>query len=692
MPHFLYDNTALLYPKTDLNALPVGANPDQYVMAVDWNTVNQAVDDLKSWGRGAKWLGLEAQVTDPAPAGITNYIWLSSAGVLTVKKSATTIQLVSATRQITAGTGLAGGGDFTADRTLSLETVSPSPAGSYTKADITVDVYGRVTAASSGGGAGYDSVLNDTTVLPARTALRVDGGNLVASDDNANAASLIELASDITVDSVSFFNGSTAGVSASSSGKLVYDEGTNRFKASTNAGSYANLLIGSLVSDGEHGNRGGGSLHSLAVASGAAGFLSGSDKALIDGIATTYALQSTNITAGAGLTGGGSLAASRTIDVGSGIGITVNTNDVAVNLGHAFDWTAVHTWNVGVSPTAAISLLMDQPLVNAQRDSHALHIRATSFDGVGHNMDWHLDVQAKSNAGDSDFRIRSRRDAASFVTRLTIVDDNKIVFPDGVSAAARLGGLRFNDTTDTFQVCTDGSTWTDLSLATSSGVDIGDTITGATAGSLFYAGSGGILAQDNSNLFWNDTNKRLGIGTSSPTCALDVGINAATTAAVQVRAGSTAGVSAAGAGRIRYNESINKFQSSENGGAYQNIADATGVYACPTTVAVGNVVYLSGADTVDQADADSASTMIAIGFVIDKPTTTSAVVQYGGEYAGFVGLTPGETYFVSTVAGAIVLSSDGNYPTAAGSVVQEVGFARSATTLVIDISRITTTL
>lgn len=33
-----------------------------------------------------------------------------------------------------------------------------------------------------------------------------------------------------------------------------------------------------------HGNRGGGSLHALAVASGAAGFLSGADKAKIDGI------------------------------------------------------------------------------------------------------------------------------------------------------------------------------------------------------------------------------------------------------------------------------------------------------------------------------------------------------------------------------------------------------------------------
>jgi hypothetical protein len=40
---------------------------------------------------------------------------------------------------------------------------------------------------------------------------------------------------------------------------------------------------------------------------------------------------------------------------------------------------------------------------------------------------------------------------------------------------------------------------------------------GLTAGSIPYAGSDGKLAQDNANWFWDRTNKRLGIGTSSPT-------------------------------------------------------------------------------------------------------------------------------------------------------------------------------
>jgi hypothetical protein len=47
-------------------------------------------------------------------------------------------------------------------------------------------------------------------------------------------------------------------------------------------------------------------------------------------------------------------------------------------------------------------------------------------------------------------------------------------------------------------------------------VGIGSSITSATSGSSLYVDSTGQLAQDNSNYFWDDTNKRLGIGTGAP--------------------------------------------------------------------------------------------------------------------------------------------------------------------------------
>lgn len=51
---------------------------------------------------------------------------------------------------------------------------------------------------------------------------------------------------------------------------------------------------------------------------------------------------------------------------------------------------------------------------------------------------------------------------------------------------------------------------------------IGDDVTSGTAGSILFVGAGGVLAQDNANLFYDDTNNRLGIGTNSPATTLAV--------------------------------------------------------------------------------------------------------------------------------------------------------------------------
>lgn len=59
-------------------------------------------------------------------------------------------------------------------------------------------------------------------------------------------------------------------------------------------------------------------------------------------------------------------------------------------------------------------------------------------------------------------------------------------------------------------------------LEVNPGLAIGDAIGSATAGSIFFAGTSGVLAQDNTNLFWDDSNDRLGIGTNSPSFQLHV--------------------------------------------------------------------------------------------------------------------------------------------------------------------------
>ena len=46
------------------------------------------------------------------------------------------------------------------------------------------------------------------------------------------------------------------------------------------------------------------------------------------------------------------------------------------------------------------------------------------------------------------------------------------------------------------------------------------TFSSITAGSLLFAGTGGTISQDNSSFFWDNTNKRLGIGTNTPVATL----------------------------------------------------------------------------------------------------------------------------------------------------------------------------
>lgn len=70
-------------------------------------------------------------------------------------------------------------------------------------------------------------------------------------------------------------------------------------------------------------------------------------------------------------------------------------------------------------------------------------------------------------------------------------------------------------------------------IPVSGGASIGGTVTGGTTGSILFVGSSSVLAQDNPNLFWDDTNNRLAIGNTAPTRPLDVsGIIRATYAGI----------------------------------------------------------------------------------------------------------------------------------------------------------------
>jgi hypothetical protein len=95
------------------------------------------------------------------------------------------------------------------------------------------------------------------------------------------------------------------------------------------------------------------------------------------------------------------------------------------------------------------------------------------------------------------------------------------------------------------QVTTNGNTSNVGISVTAGGISTNSlTDTGLTLGSVAFAGTGGLISQDNANLFWDDTNNRLGINTNTPGNSLDVhtaGTNP--TIAVNNTAGSQSAIS-----------------------------------------------------------------------------------------------------------------------------------------------------
>lgn len=106
----------------------------------------------------------------------------------------------------------------------------------------------------------------------------------------------------------------------------------------------------------------------------------------------------------------------------------------------------------------------------------------------------------------------------------------------GISLASGQSAILYCDGTNVVNGSTAG-------IATPIAVNIGGTGTPIqfTEGSIVFAGASGIYSQSNNNLFWDDTNKRLGINNATPAYPLDISSGSASaTYAIRVRASTHA--------------------------------------------------------------------------------------------------------------------------------------------------------
>ncbi len=105
--------------------------------------------------------------------------------------------------------------------------------------------------------------------------------------------------------------------------------------------------------------------------------------------------------------------------------------------------------------------------------------------------------------------------------------------------------------------------------------------------------------------------------------------------------------------------------------------------ATSENLVAGDFVNLyDNAGTINARKADANNNRRAHGFVLAGVTSpANATVYWGDVNNQKSGLTVGAEYFLSETAGGVVTPA----PTTAGSIVQRLGIAQSATELVVDI-------
>ena len=118
------------------------------------------------------------------------------------------------------------------------------------------------------------------------------------------------------------------------------------------------------------------------------------------------------------------------------------------------------------------------------------------------------------------------------------------------------------------------------------------------------------------------------------------------------------------------------------GVAADHIESAPGLYSCPPAVIVGDAVYLTGPNAVDQAFAAGIATCSnVLGIVTAIPAPGFCTVVYAGEVGAPVGVAGGPWYVSDVVPGALTLVQ----PVIPLTVVQPMGAARAPGALILNV-------
>ena len=200
--------------------------------------------------------------------------------------------------------------------------------------------HSSITLTAGDGLSGGGTIASNRSFAVDATVLRTTGDSVISSS--------AQLAGDI---SGSFSTAAVVGLGAG----IISGSSSNSSLTTAIVGEGAGILSGSAQIAASIS----GSLSAAAIVGLGAGVISAS--AMVDHDSTTNFVAnehinhtSVDITAGAGLTGGGDISSTRTLAVGQGTGVTVNANDVAIGQAVETD-SNVQFANITATATASLA-------------------------------------------------------------------------------------------------------------------------------------------------------------------------------------------------------------------------------------------------------------------------------------------------------------------------------------------------
>jgi hypothetical protein len=246
----------------------------------------------------------------------------------------------------------------------------------------------------------------------------------------------------------------------------------------------------------------------------------------------------------------------------------------------------------------------------------------------------------------------ANRPPFGYAGRLFIANDTSAIYEDTGTSWVLIANVSSGAGT-LQQVTTNGNTSNVGISITAGGLSTNSlTDTALTLGSVLFSGAAGLVTEDNAAFFWDDTNNRLGINTTTPTNTLDLHFSGTS---AMLGLNNTAGNQSA---IVFANTGTNKWRIGNSAtNSFDIFNNALGSNAISISTASNSVSFLASIKIQQGAGFAGVAGYNGIGcdaggFFFELGTSTN------NPYFNFIGLTGARTYTYPDATGTLALTSN----------------------------------